>query len=332
MNIISLNPMAYVYAIEVFYKNLFNRLLLCLTITLLSFSAGLAQTPEDAILMNSGEACVLLNYSDGQFDHYWEGEKLRINQTIATVSRNTVLPMIAIGTIPKLNIYVGTPYVMTKSSNPNGGKFAGVSGFQDLGLAAKYEVLRTEGKSGSFSLLGSLGFSAPMSNYLSDYMPYSLGFGAPQITYRAIGQYNLKSGPYLRVSGAYMWRGYTEAERDYYYNDGSYYTAWMDVPNAFSFNAVLGTWLFNSRIKLEANLNRLQCLSGDDIRFYNAAQPTNKVESTNAGIVAQYFPKNLKGLGFVINHNQTLAGRNTAKLNSTSLGLTYQFKYFKKKD
>ncbi|WP_304237342.1 transporter [Jiulongibacter sediminis] len=330
MNIISLSPQAYVYGLEVFYKNQLYRLLLLLAITMLSFTLAKAQTPDDAILMNSGEACVLLNYSDAQFDHYWEGSGLRVNETIATVSRNTVMPMIAVGIIPRLNFYIATPYVQTSSSNPNGGRFAGASGLQDLSLAAKYELIHKESKVGNFSALASIGFSTPMSNYLSDYMPYSLGLGTPQFNYSAIAQYGFKKGPYLRLSGAYLWRGYTEAERDYYYNGGSFYTPWMDVPNAFAVNGVLGSWLFGNRIKLEANLNRFQSLSGDDIRAYNAAQPTNKVETTSAGILGQYYPKNLKGLGFVVNHMRTLSGRNTGKLNSTSIGLTYQFGFLKK--
>ena len=48
-------------------KNLFNILSL-----LLSFSLSLwSQTPSDAIMMASKQACVLLEYNYGSFDQYW---------------------------------------------------------------------------------------------------------------------------------------------------------------------------------------------------------------------------------------------------------------------
>ncbi len=292
-----------------------------------------AQTPDDAILMNNREACILLNYSSGQFDQYWEGSKLRFNETIATVNRSVVMPMAAVGVLPRLNLYVAAPFVQTGSSQPNGGHLIGVKGFQDLGLAAKYAFVDKEMAGNRLAVLGTLGFSTPMTNYLSDYMPYSLGFGAPEWSYRGIVQYQMKSGAYARVSGAYLWRGYTEAERDFYYNNGAYYTSWMDVPSAFQLNGVLGAWLFKSALRVEANLSRMQSTSGDDIRAYNAPQPTNKTEMTQAGLLAQYYPKKfLKGFGVVATHSRVLAGRNTGKMNATSLGITYQFYYVKPKN
>src|SRR5690606_39665494 len=91
-----------------------------------------------------------------------------------------------------------------------------------------------------------------------------------------IVQYEWNNGFYARGSFAYLWRGETEAERDYYYNNGSFYTAWMDVPNATNFQVVAGKWFFDHAFHVEALYNATQCLSGDDIRAYNAAQPTNK--------------------------------------------------------
>jgi hypothetical protein len=290
-----------------------------------------AQTPDDAIMMKAGDACLLVNYADGQFNQYWEGARLRQNQTIATFSRNTVMPMAAIGVIPRLNFYVGAPYVMTKSSEPYGSRMAGVSAFQDLVLAAKYRFVDKSISQGRVTVLGTVGFSTPMTNYLADYM-YAIGFGAPEWSYRGIAQYQSKHGQYVRLSGAYLWRGYTQAERDYYYNNGSYYTSWMDVPSAYTMGAAVGSWFFNTTLRVEANLNILKSMSGDDIRAYNAPQPTNKVESTNVGFLLQYQPKYLKGFGALIGHSRVLDGRNTGKMNTSSVGLIYQFTYLKKKN
>lgn len=287
----------------------------------------IGQTPSDAILMPKHQACVLLNYDHSSFNEYWEGTLLRGNQTIETVNRITVLPMIAVGILDKLDVYIGLPYIKTSSTVPNGGKFAGVSGFQDISLSAKYRVLDTDHKKGKFNLFTTLGFSTPATNYLSDYMPYSLGFGASQITTRAIAQYKLNTGLYFRLSGAYLFRGYTEAERDYYYNEGSYYTAWMDVPNAIELNAVAGIWLMNDQLKLEMAYSGVKSTSGDDIRPYNAAQPTNKAQFDQVSISAQYYFSQPLGPGILIYHRRVVNGRNAPKMVSYGAGVTYQFAY-----
>lgn len=68
-----------------------------------------AQTPTDAFMMSSGDICILTSYDMGSFDRYWEGTYLRTNETIATVDRNTLMPMAAIGILDDLNFYIGLP-------------------------------------------------------------------------------------------------------------------------------------------------------------------------------------------------------------------------------
>ena len=289
-----------------------------------------AQTPSDALMMPSKNICVLFAYDMGSFDRYWEGDYLRSNQTIATVDRNTVLPMAAIGILDDLNFYIGLPFVRTESSEPNGGKFTGARGFQDLGLAVKYRAIQETVVNGELTAFATAGFSTPFTNYLSDYKPYSIGSGAPEFSLRAISQYQWHNGLYVRGSIAHLWRGYTEAERDYYYANGSYYTAWMDVPNAWTYDGFVGKWLFDYSLKLEFSYTGLASTSGDDIRAYNAAQPTNRVKFDRIGFSVQYYFKSLKGLGVVAYHNRIIDGRNMPKLSNTGFGVTYQFNPFKK--
>jgi hypothetical protein len=291
-----------------------------------------AQTPSDALMMPSREACVLLNYEYGQFDQYWEGSLLRKNETVATVQRQSILPMVAVGITDWLNVYAGLPYVITRSTEPNGGRFAGVNDFQDVTIAAKARFLHQETNSGSLSVLATVAFSAPATNYLSDYRPYSIGNGTPELSYRAIIQYDLNKGMYFRGSGAYVWRGYTKAERDYYYNNGSYFTPWMDVPSAWQYQAVIGKWFLSKSLKAEINYTGQTSTSGDDIRPYNAAQPTNKVNFDQVGINVQYYFPSVKGLGLVASHSRTLNGRNIGKVDAYSLGVTYFFNYLKKQN
>ena len=288
-----------------------------------------AQSPGDAILMNARQACILLEYNYASFDHYWEGETRRDNQTIAMVKRNTFMPMVAVGIFDNLNLYAGVPYVTTESTTPNGGKFAGASGIQDLTVAVKYRWLNKTREKGQLAGLATLGFSTPVSNYLPDYQPYSIGLGATQLAYRAIVEYKYNTGWYLRGAGTYLWRGYAEAEREYYYNGGSYYTSLMDVPNAITAEGVVGKWLWSNALQVEASYFGSASLSGDDIRAYSAPQPTNQVNIGRVGIFAHYFSPKFTGLGILAYYNRVIQGRNAAEMNTTGVGLTYFFNYRK---
>lgn len=289
-----------------------------------------AQSPNDAIMMEARQACVLLDYSFSSFDHYWEGTLKRDNPTIATVQRHSVMPMVALGIVDNLNFFIGVPYVKTQSTEPNGGKFAGASGFQDLTMAFKYKWLDKEQEKGTLKALATVGFSTPITNYLPDYMPYSIGIGAPELSYRAIVQYKLHSGWYARVTGSYLWRGYAKAEREYYYNNGSYYTPWMDVPSAITVEAVAGKWFLDNSLQVEMGYLGTTSLSGDDIRSYNAPQPTNRVNMDRIGVFAHYHFPTVKGLAIVAQHNRVVNGRNAPIMNTTSLGINYFFNYLKK--
>jgi hypothetical protein len=285
-----------------------------------------AQTPSDAVMMKQRESCFALIYDQVAFDDYWEGTDLRDNATIATVTRYTVLPMIAIGLHDRVNLILGLPYVKTESSEPNGGRLEGAKGFQDLNIAVKVELLNKKIGPGKLAALTNVGYSTPSTNYLSDYRPYSLGFGANEFSLRGILQYKLDMGVYVRVTGAYLWRGQTKVERDYYYANGSYYTPWMDVPDAWNYQAVAGIKLFDNSLLFELQYSSLKSTSGDDIRKYNAPQPTNKVNEDQVGVKAQYYFKQLKGLGVLGYYQQVIDGRNTAKFNGFGAGVTYQFK------
>lgn len=291
-----------------------------------AFFPTFGQTPADAILMPTKNVCILGSYDFGSFDHYWEGNRLRDNHTIATVRRTTVLPMAAVGITDKLNLYVAAPYVNTLSTDPNGGKLAGAQGLQDLAVALKYEALKKKTSSGELAVLGTAGFSMPMTHYLSDYMPYSLGLGTPEVSLRGIVQYQLTNGFYARTSLAHLWRGYTKAERDYYYNNGSYYTPWMDVPNAWNAEGILGAWILHNSLRFELSYSALKSTTGDDIRAYNAPQPTNKAEVQRAGIMGQYYFAPARKLGILVYHSRVLHGRNAPRMSNIGAGVTYQFK------
>ena len=286
-----------------------------------------AQTPTDGVMMKQFESCFALIYDQGSWDHYWEGDYLRTNGNVGTLQRRVIMPMIAIGLHDRINLIVSAPHVKTESKEPNGGYMAGVSGMQDLGLNIKARLFEKGVGTGKLTLLSNIGYSTPMTNYLSDYMPYSLGFGAPEFSLRGIALFRTHSGFYGMIGAAHLWRGQTQVERDYYYNNGSYYTDLMDVPNAWHYNVAAGIMLFENSLKLEANYMGMNCTSGDDIRKYNAPQPTNKVEIGQAGFTAQYFFTKVDGLGVLAYCSRILSGRNMGQFSNVGMGVTYQFQF-----
>ncbi|MBN8653553.1 MAG: transporter [Cytophagales bacterium] len=302
--------------------------ILLLQVLCLGFAGTvLSQTYTDAIMMKKKEICFAFMYDQGTWSEYWEGSTLITNQNIGTFTRSTYMPMIAYGITDKLNVLLSIPYVSTKS---DGGQLAGVKGLQDVNVAVKYEAIKKDFGKHRVSALAVAQFGTPMSNYLSDYMPYSLGLGTQELTGRVIGQYEFNKMIYVRATAAYVWRGQTEVERPYYYNNGSYYTTFMEVPSAINYQAVLGGWALKHNLRLEASYNVLNCVDGDDIRRWNMPQPTNKFEVTQAGFFAQYYFKAiepLKGFSLMASYNQVLEGRNMGKATGIGGGITYQFTF-----
>ncbi len=299
-----------------------------LILTALSFSWALkAQTSTDALMMNKKEICFAFMFDQGKWDQYWEGTTLISNENIGTFTRNTYMPMVAYGITGKLNVILATPYVKTKS---DGGQLAGVQGFQDVSIALKYQAFKKDFDKNNISAFAVGQFGTPMTNYLSDYMPYSLGLGTQELIGRVIGQYEFDNKVYFRASAAFVWRGQTEVERPYYYANGSYYTTFMDVPSAVNYQVALGGWLVKHRLRLDAGYTVLNCLDGDDIRRWNVPQPTNKMEVSQASFFAQYYFTNieqLKRFSLMASYNQVLAGRNMGKSTNIGGGITYQLTF-----
>lgn len=306
-------------------KNHFRFLgLLCASLGIITIAH--AQTPLDGLMMPKGEICVALQYEQVTWDRYWEGSTIRLNQNIGTFTRQTGMPMIVGGITDKVNVILSLPYVKTAAS---AGQLTGVQGIQDLGISVKALFLEKSIGKGKLTGFSNLSFSTPASNYLSDYMPFSLGFGANELGIRVIGKYELDEGPYVRISYAYLNRGTTQAEREFYYADGPFYTSTMNVPDAYQGQLTLGSWLLNYRLRVEASLTTIRSASGDDIRPYCMPLPTNKVDFDRVeGFAQYYFKNNGKGFGIIASYQQAISGRNMGQFSGYGLGITYQFKAF----
>ncbi|MDX1941367.1 MAG: transporter [Saprospiraceae bacterium] len=285
-----------------------------------------AQTPTDNLMMEKGQICIAALYSHDTWNEYWEGTLKRDNQNVGTLTRQTAMPMLALGLIKRVNVIVALPWVSTEAS---GGQVAGANGIQDFGIWIKATALdKTIGVS-RLTLHGVAGFSAPASNYLPDYAPFNLGFGCTEGSLRGILQYQIGNGPFIRAQGGYHLRGHSTIERDYYYTDKGYYTDKVNMPNAITYGAVLGTWLFNRSFKIEATYDGLNTLGGHDIRRQDVGFPSNKMIFTRIGGGLQYFFPTIKGLGVLANGSYILTGRNVGQSTMITGGITYQFGIWK---
>lgn len=287
-----------------------------------------AQTPSDAIMMGNGQICIAALYMNESWDEYWEGTLLRDNGNIGTFSRQTIMPMIALGLGERLNVITALPYVFTKSDQ---GYLAGVNGLQDWGIWLKAKALDLHSNAGDFTTHATVGFSIPASDYLEDYAPYSLGLGCADLSLRGIFQYKLHSGPYLRAQAGYHIRGNAKIERDYYYTTHGIYSDEVDMPNAVTYQATLGSWFFNNILKVEAYYDGMKTLGGFDIRRQDAGFPSNKMIFTRIGGGFQIFPGQ-SGLGVLASYGQVLSGRNVGKASTITAGITYQFPLWNKNE
>src|SRR5690349_18406909 len=101
----------------------------------------IAQTPSDAIMMRKGQFCGVLAYGHESWDEYWEGTLKRSNGNIGTFTRQSIIPMFALGLSDNINLLAMLPWVGTKASQ---GQLQGVSGLQDLGVFIKATALNKE--------------------------------------------------------------------------------------------------------------------------------------------------------------------------------------------
>ncbi len=285
-----------------------------------------AQTPTDAIMMTKGEMCIAAIYSHDSWDEYWEGTLLRTNGNIGTLTRQSISPMAIVGLNDRINFLVALPWMKTESS---GGYIKGVSGLQDMGFWLKGKPLDSKLGPGDLTIHGTAGFTFPISNYLEDYGPYSLGLGCTDLSLTGILQYKLDMGLYLRGQAGYHWRGNSKIERDYYYTTHSNYSDQVDMPDAITWDATLGIWLFDSSLKIEATYGGLNTQDGFDIRRQDAGFPSNQMINTGYGGGFQYYLPGLQGFSVIGAFHQVSTGRNVGKSMTYTGGIAYFFSAWK---
>lgn len=301
----------------------FLRRLFFLLLTAAATTEAFAQTPNDGLMMGKRYICNVLTYSNSSWSEYWEGSLQRANPNIGTFTAQNVMFMSAYGLTDRLNVIVGLPYVWTKS---DGGHMAGQRGLQDLSLWLKWQPLKVSGGAGTLSGFVTGGVSAPLSNYVPDMLPFSIGIHAKTAVLRGILNYNLK-GFYLTGAAGYTARSAITIDRDAYQADGKVYeTNQVMPPNVVDASARLG--FVSKHVQVEGFLENMTSQSGDDIRRQDAPFPTNKMDVTSVGAMAKVhlFTKSGAFFSLLGQYSQVLSGRNVGQTTVYTLGAQHTFR------
>jgi hypothetical protein len=290
----------------------------------------MAQTDNDAIMMNKSQWCNGATYMHSQWSEYWEGKLKRNNLNLGSVSTQSVMLMSNYGISDKINVMAGLPYVWTAAS---AGTLHGMKGLQDISLFVKWQALNANLGRGRFSVFAIGGFSTPLGNYEPNFLPMSIGLGSTNLTWRLMLYY--KSGIFfVRASGSYVWRSNIKIDQSSYYTDQEHITNVVQMPDMATFNGSVG--IYKKYLIAELMLDNMTTLGGFDIRRNDMPFPSNRMNGTSIGAHVKYtLPSNthlsvvggidqtIGGINFFGNH--ILTPRNVGQATTLNIGAFYAF-------
>jgi hypothetical protein len=271
--------------------------------------------PHDAIYMNKKLACGALIYGNTSWTNYWENGLKRDNPNIGRLTTQSATAMIAYGITRDINVIAMVPYVKKEASQ---GNLMGQEGLQDASVFVKSKTKAYHG----ITAHGVVGFSVPVTNYVPDFMPMSIGLGAKTLIVRGMLSYALPKHLYVNSSIAYQARSQVKADRDAYLAGSKLYqTNQVAVPDAF--DAALRLGYLKKDNQLEVFAEHFSCTKGDDIRRNDMPFLTNDMTMTTVGIYGKYQPKSI---GVNARVAYVVDGQNVGQSTTVSIGLLYLFK------
>ncbi len=286
-------------------------ILLCLV----GFVELKAQMPHDAIYMNKNLACGAFVYGNSSWTSYWENGLKRDNPNIGRLTTQSATAMIAYGITRDINVMAMIPYVKTDASQ---GNLMGQEGLQDASVFVKTKTKAYHG----ITAHGVVGFSVPVTKYVPDFMPMSIGLGAKTLVVRGILSYALPKHLYVNSSIAYQARSQVKADRDAYLAGSKLYqTNQVAVPDAF--DAAIRLGYLKKDNQLEVFAEHFSCTKGDDIRRNDMPFLTNDMTMTTVGMYGKYQPKSI---GVNARVAYVVDGQNVGQSTTVSIGLLYLFK------
>jgi len=216
------------------------------------------------------------------------------------------------------------PYVKTQAS---AGTLHGMDGLQDLSLFLKWRALEKKLGDGKLSLFGIAGASFPLSDYVADFLPLSIGLQTKTGSARVMADY-LWGNLFATGSATYVLRSNIDIDRTSYYTTEQHITNEVKMPDAMNYNFRAG--FRNHRWIAEAVLNYWNTLGGFDITRNNMPFPSNEMDATTAGVNLKYVLPSLPQLSIVAGGMYTVAGRNMGQATTVYGSFFYVFDLSKK--
>ena len=297
--------------------------LLTICICLLLSNAK-AQTDLDGIMMTKNNFCTGFVYNYSSWQEYWEGTFKRDNANLGTISTQMIGAMGNYGISDKVNVLFSVPYVETKAS---AGSLKGLKGIQDLSLWLKWMPLDVKIGKADFSMYAVAGYSFPVSDYVVDFLPMSIGLQSRNLSIRAIADYQIKKF-FVTGSATFVQRSNIKIDRDSYFTTEMHYSNEVKMPDAMSFN--FRTGYRSNSFTGEIVVNNWTTLGGFDITKNNMPFPSNKMNVTRAGVSLKYTTFFAPGLSIIAGSNLTVAGRNVGEATDFTAGIFYVFDFKKR--
>lgn len=292
--------------------------LIVMTVLFCSSQSLLAQTDIDAVMLKKNIFCVGGMYSNSSWKNYWEGTFKRDNENLGDVSTQMFAVMGNYGITNKLNFLFSLPYVSTKAS---AGTLKGFEGVQDLSLMLKYLLYTNKiDDNNRFSIYGVGKISFPLSNYVADYQPLSIGMHSKNAGLRAMFDYQ-HGNFFATASTAYTYRSNVEIDRSAYYTTEMHYTNQVDMPDMLGFN--YGAGYRDKRWTVEAVYEAMRTLGGFDIRKNDMPFPSNKMNAQQVGMNMKYTMHKVKGLEITGGGRYVVKGRNVGQATTFYGGIFY---------
>jgi len=285
---------------------------------------AIAQTDQDGLMMNKNLFCTGLIYNASNWNKYWEGTNFRENLNLGTVSSNSIQFMGNFGLKDNLNLLFSAPYISNKIS---AGTLNSINGLQDFSTWIKWMPVEKEINNGILSVYLLGGASLPMSDYIVDYLPVSIGLKSSSISGRFMMDYQLGNFT-ITASETYTVRSNTRLERNSYFTTRSILSNEVEMPNVNMLSLRTGyrsNWLI-----AEAIITDIKTLGGFDITRNNMPFPSNRMNATTIAANFKYEIQKVPGLSVVAGASRVIKGRNMGQSTGFYSGLFYILNFQKK--
>jgi len=281
-----------------------------------------AQTVDDGIMLAKGELLTGTTYTHDRWEEYWEGALKRTNGNIGEITTEINVFTANYGLASRLNIIGMVPYVRTNASQ---GVLHGITGFQDLTIAAKYSAADwTFGRGGTLEAIAVGVAGLPMTDYNPELLPLSIGFGSKRASARGTLDYQTAVGLFATGSAAYTWRSDVQLDRPYFFTDGEFVMSdRADMPNVFDHMVSVG--YLHRGLMSSVFLARQKTLGGGDIRRQDMPFVSNRMDFTRLGAMVMLPVPRLRTLTGEFAIARTMSGRNVGQATTITFGFQYVF-------